>query len=314
MLGWLGLACVLMSSGLTAQSLKVQGQTTDAATNLPTQRIGTDDLISVAVYDAPELTRAVRVGPDGMIRLPLLRQPVQAAGLMPIDLETKLADQLRAQRLLVDPIVTVTLVESRSRPISVSGAVRNPASFQAGGSMRLVDALNRAGGLDRNAGSEILVSRPNEKGELGLTQRIPVRDLVDGNNPALNLRLEGGEEIRVPEAGRVYVVGNVKSPGMFPVQDPNDTTVFKMLAMAGGVTPFYSKEAYIIRKEGSGPNKSEIPIQLASILERRSPDVPLQADDVLYIPDNKSRRRTITILDRVFMVAGASVVTALILH
>lgn len=312
----------LFGSAVLAGSLAAQQQKMMVAlppaetgsTNLPAQRIGPDDLISISVYDSPELTRAVRVGADGFIRLPLLRKPIMAIGQMPSELESKVADELRAERLLVDPVVTVTLVESRSRPISVTGAVRAPVTFQAGGSVTLLDALTRAGGLDKVAGPEILVSRPSVRGEAGLTQRVNVKDLLAGTDPALNLKLDGGEEIRVPEAGRIFVVGNVRNSGAFLVPDPEDATVFKMLALAGGVTAYHQKQAYIIRKEGAGPNKSEIPIELTKILERKAPDVQLKADDVLYIPDNTSRRRTVSALDKVLMITGAAAATALIVH
>ena len=52
-------------------------------TNLPAQRIGPDDLIGLSVYDSPEFTRTIRVGPDGTIRLPMLKQRIKADGLMP---------------------------------------------------------------------------------------------------------------------------------------------------------------------------------------------------------------------------------------
>ena len=50
--------------------------------NLPTEKIGKDDLIGVSVYDSAELTRTVRVGPlDGNIHLPVLPPSIVAAGL-----------------------------------------------------------------------------------------------------------------------------------------------------------------------------------------------------------------------------------------
>src|ERR1035441_507188 len=51
--------------------------------NLPVEKIGNDDLVGITVYDAPELTRTVRVGSDGTIRLPMLRQHIPAACLPP---------------------------------------------------------------------------------------------------------------------------------------------------------------------------------------------------------------------------------------
>src|SRR5689334_17791698 len=84
--------------------------------NLPAQRLGVDDLISISVYDAQELTRSVRVEQDGAIWLPLLKEGIKAAGLFPRDLEASIAEALRAGQILVDPIVKVTVAEYHSRP------------------------------------------------------------------------------------------------------------------------------------------------------------------------------------------------------
>jgi len=270
--------------------------------NLPAQRVGPNDLIGVSVYDAPELSRTVRVGSDGMMRLPMLKQPIKAQGLMPGDLENVIASALTADGLIVDPSVTVTVVEYTSRPISVVGAVKQPLTFQAIGPVTLLEALARAGGLSPEAGAEILVShvQANPGDQAGLVRRIPVRGLIDAADPELNIPLTGGEEIRVPEVGKVFVVGNVKHPGAFPAVDGTQSSVLKMLAMAEGLERFACNEAYIYRREANG-QKNEIQIPLNKIMERKSPDVPLLANDILYIPDNKSRRATFGALEKLLL-------------
>ena len=267
--------------------------------NLPQQAIGANDLIAVSVYDAPELTRTVRVESDGVIRLPLLKKSIEAAGLLPKDLEAGIADSLKEEEILIDPIVKVTVVEYYSRPISVAGAVRRPLTFQATGNVTLLEALSRAEGLSSDAGQEILVSRAEEP-----IRRISVRALIDVADKDMNLRLYGGEEIRVPEASKIYVVGNVRKPGAFPVRDSADTSVLKLLALAEGLAPYAAKLAYIYRRAPDGASKNEIEIALDSIMKRKSPDVPLQADDILYIPDNTGRRATISALEKVLMLTG----------
>jgi polysaccharide export outer membrane protein len=258
------------------------------------------------VYDAPELTRTVRVGADGLIRLPMLKQLVKAQGLMPAQLESAIGKALQDEQIIVDPFVTVTVAEYNSRPISVAGAVKQPLTFQATFPVTLLEAITRAGGLAPEAGAEILVTRP-QPGPDGaastLTQRILVKGLIDAADPALNIVLKGGEEVRVPESGKVYVIGNVKTPGAFPVGDGTESTVLKMLALSQGLMPYSTKEAYIYRREANG-SKNEIPIPLDKIMERKAPDVPLLANDILYVPDNKKRRLTLTTLDKVLMLAG----------
>jgi polysaccharide export outer membrane protein len=306
------LAFLLTAGLLPGQSRPVPapGSSDAGGANLPMQKIGPNDLIAVSVYGAPELTRTVRVGSEGGIRLPMLKQRVRAEGALPGELETLIAEALTAERILVDPVVTVTVVEYVSRPITVGGAVRRPLTFQAYGTVTLMDALARAEGLGQDAGPEILVSRA-QAGESGnvntLVQRIAVKALIDAADPELNVRLYGGEEIRVPEAGKVFVVGNVKKPGAYPVQDVSDTTVLKMLALVEGLMPFAAKQAFIYRREAGTISKNEIPIELQKIIERRSPDVHLEAGDILYIPDNKGRRMTVTTLER---IAGFGTATA----
>jgi len=285
----------------------------DLNANLPAQRIGANDLVAVSVYDAPELTRTVRVGADGMMRLPMLKQRIKAEGLMPSELETAIASALQAEQLIVDPFVTVTIAEYNSRPISVAGAVKQPVTFQASGPVTLLEAITKAGGLAPEAGPEILVSRAQSAPDgsvTSLVQRILVKGLIDAADPALNITLIGGEEIRVPEVGKVYVIGNVKKPGAFTVQDGVESTVLKMLALSEGLMPYASKEAYIYRREASG-SKNEIPVPLNKIMERKAPDTPLLANDILYVPDNKSRRLTLGVLEKI-AVFGAGASTALI--
>ncbi|HSW51503.1 MAG TPA: polysaccharide biosynthesis/export family protein [Bryobacteraceae bacterium] len=270
--------------------------------NLPALKIGPNDLIAVSVYDSPELTRTIRVGADGTIRLPMLKKPLKVDGMLPSALEAAIGGALREEQLLVDPVVTVTVAEYHSRPISVAGAVKTPTTFQAAGPVTLLEALTRAGGLSADAGPEILVSHM-QAGEDGaanaLVQRVPVKALIDQADPVVNLKLTGGEEIRVPEVRKVYVVGTVRRPGAFAVQNTSETTVLQMLALAEGLAPYASKQAYIYRQDGSTGSKHEIAIELSKILKRQSPDVPLRPDDILYIPDNSGRRITMSALEKI---------------
>jgi polysaccharide export outer membrane protein len=276
--------------------------------NLPIQRVGPNDLVAISVYDEPGLTRTVRVEPDGYIRLPMLKRRIAATDLMPADLESAIAQALREEGLIVDPFVTVTVAEYASRPISVMGAVRHPLTFQASNPVTLLEALARAEGLAPDAGADILLTR-SEHGQ-ALVQRIPVRVLIDNADPTVNVRLTGGEEVRVPEAGKLFVMGNVKRPGAFPFQDNQQTTVLKAIAMAEGLTPYSGNEAFILRREASG-SKSEIPIKLKLILQRKSPDMPLMANDVLYIPDAKGTRAALAVVEKLVLY-GSGVTSALI--
>jgi polysaccharide export outer membrane protein len=314
------LAAAAASSISAQQPQQVPNQAGSASaslnftSDLPIERIGSDDLVGITVYDSPELTRTVRVDSTGEIRLPMMRKPINAKGLFPADLEKSIASALVEEHVLVDPVVTVTVVEYRSRPISVVGAVRNPVTFQATGSMTLLDAISQAGGLTENAGPEILVSEKpttSDPKDAALVRRIPVRGLINAADPTLNIALQGGEVVRVPEAGKFYVLGNVHKPGAFPMTDGSQSSVLKALALSEGQDQFTGHVAYVYRADGPEGGRHEIPIELKKIMDRKSPDVALLPNDILYIPQATGRKATLTALDRLTGI-GATVGTTLL--
>ena len=292
--------CFLLSLAAAAQD-PAPGVTREIvqAASLPEQKVGPGDLVSLSVANCPELTHSFRVARDGTLALPLIKERIQAAGKEPFEIESAVADALRKEQILVNPVVSASVTEYRSVPVSVMGAVRHPVTFQAVGVVTLLDALTRADGLNDEAGLEILVTRSSSTPEGHVLQRIPVRGLIDDADPSLNIRLFGGEEIRVPPAGKVYVVGNVKKSGAFPMRDGNDTTVLKAIALSEGLLPFTNKLAFIYRREAGKNGRNEIPIELSKIMEHKDADVRLQPNDILYIPDSKGRRITAETLEKI---------------
>jgi polysaccharide biosynthesis/export protein len=283
--------------------------------NLPTQPVGPDDLLALSVYDSPELTRTVRVDADGNIRLPMLKDPIRVRGMVPSQMETAIAKALTKGNVLIDPIVTVTIVEYQSRPVNVVGAVKNPLVFQATRPIPLLDAIARAGGIREDAGSDIVVSQlvMRDGTPSRITQTIPVRKLIDNADPSVNVMLHGGEEVLVPEALKIYVVGNVKKPGAYPVRSDEETTILQLLALSEGLAPYSAKVAYVYRRTPGG-TKTELPVELAKIMKRKSPDVPLQPNDILYIPDNKGQRLTAQTLDRIAGLGASTATDYIIWH
>ena len=104
--------------------------------------------------------------------------------------------------------------------------------------------------------------------------------------------------------GRLSVVGNVRKPGLFPINRDEQPTVLNAVAETQGLTPYASKRAYIYRSVDPGHAKQEIPVELEKIMDRKAPDVPLQAGDILYIPDDHTRRNTLGLVDRLLAVGS----------
>ena len=106
---------------------------TVAATLLAQQSyvLGADDQIALQAPDIEEISiKPVRIDLDGNIHLPLIGS-VQAAGLTPVELQTRLRD--RFKKYVKNPDITVSITEFRSQPVSVLGAVQNPGVHQLQG-------------------------------------------------------------------------------------------------------------------------------------------------------------------------------------
>jgi polysaccharide export outer membrane protein len=321
LLGW-----VVPGSVILAQTSSVEGplrpspyerhSSAEVESILPSQKIGPGDLLSIAVADCPEMSRNFRVSSNGLLVLPLLQEKIRVAGKEPDEVEGEISEALVRDQILVRPVVSVAVVEYRSVPVSVLGAVKKPITFQAVGHITLLDALTKAEGLTADAGPEILVSRPAVTAPNGesLIQHISVKNLLDDADPNMNIRLYGGEEIRVPPAGRVYVLGSVKKSGSFPISDNNDTTVMKVIALSEGLLPFYSKEAFIYRREPGKAERSEIRVEINDIMRQRSPDIRLESNDILYIPDNHGRKMAAETLERLAGFASSTGSGLLVFH
>lgn len=273
---------------------------------MPFQPIGASDLVRLTVDDSPELSQTFRVDKQGNLNLPLLHKPIPAAGLMPEALRDEIASALKAQHLLVNPVVDVSVVEYRSRDVTIAGAVKTPMTIQELGDLRVLGALSQAGGLLPQAGPEIIVEQAG-----GSTQRISVRKLFDGLHPQLNIPVLAGAQIRVPECEQVFVVGDVKRPGAFPFQDMQDTTVLKLLALSGGLDSFSRSTAYIYRTQPGNGRKTEIAVPLRRILDRKSEDVKLAPNDILYVPMNGKLKTSASVMNHVTGMGNAAVSAAI---
>ena len=284
------------------------------AGNLGFEPVGPGDLIYLSVTGSPELSRSYRVSAEGRLLLPLLNEGIPVAGRIPASISHAVSEELVRERVLVDPIVSVAVLEYRSRLVSVVGAVKVPGTMQAVGDFKLLDAIARTQGIAAEAGPEIIISRVGAVSDPSETVHVPIRELLQGKDPSLNIALHGGEVIRVPEAPKLYVVGNVKQPGTYPMTDSEGSSVLKALALSQGTLPFTAREAYVYRLVPGSSNRQEIAVALRKIMHRKSPDVQLLANDILYIPDNSALRLNASILEHISGFAGSTASGLIIWH
>lgn len=280
-------------------------------TILPSEALGPDDMLEITVTHCPELTRTFRVNADGTLTLPLLSQPIPARGDTPVQLTSKIRQALIDQQILTDPIVNVSVLEYRSRPVSLVGALNHPLTFQATGNVTLLDAIAMAGGLSPTAGGDILVTGAHGSAP-GSVRVISAQQLLHGHTSSLNLRLYGGEDIRVPEAEKIFVAGNVVHPGMYPMPNDSEMTVVKAISLSSGLAHFSGHTAYIYRRKSTETDRTEIKIEVNRIIAHKDPDIALQADDILYIPTSNGKKFASTMFTQITGIGQAAAGFAII--
>lgn len=126
--------------------------------------IGSGDVLHIEVFDVPELTRDIRVGPTGMIGLPLIPGSIPVEGMTAYDLQGKIADLLRENGLVANADVSVVVREQHSQPVLVIGAVRNAQVVQLVRPTTLLELLALSGGVADDAGAVVLVVRRSPVG------------------------------------------------------------------------------------------------------------------------------------------------------
>jgi polysaccharide export outer membrane protein len=257
------------------------------AANVGDEPVGNGDLIYVTVTGSPEFTRSYRVSNDGDISIPLVPKPISVIGLTPTTIANAVADALVHARILVAPIVSAAVLEYKSRQVTVAGAVNTPVIIQATGDLKLLDAIARAHGIAPDAGAEVIVSSLDKTTGKRNSTSIPIKDLLSGEDRNLNISLHGGEEVSVPEAAKLFVTGNVKLPGLYRINDMEGSSVLRALALSQGTLPNSTKQAYVYRMVAGANQRQEIAIPLQDILHRKAADVPLQANDILYVPASR---------------------------
>src|ERR1700723_2399754 len=85
-----------------------------ANTTLPERPIVPNDLLSIMVFDEPGLSKISRVSLEGTVQMPVLKDPIKVTGLLPRDVEVKVAQELLDQQILVHPLTAVSIVEYAS--------------------------------------------------------------------------------------------------------------------------------------------------------------------------------------------------------
>lgn len=279
-------------------------------------RIGARDVIEVRVEDAPELSKTFSVNADGTFWMPYLNR-MKAQDKTTEDLSKEIADKLRG-RYLKDPQVLVVVKQFNSRSFFIAGAVQRPGVYQIEGRPSLFKLITIAGGLRENFGSTAFIMREvkDKKAEASPDGAHTVKQVsatgtttqsADPNDdsPELNVKtvnitgmlkgraennvyLEPGDFVHIPAADVFYVAGEVNAPGSFPLSE--GTTLRQAMALAQGTTfNAAAGDGVIFRTDTATGKRDEIKVNIGEVMKNRKPDVLLQANDIVMVPNSKGK-------------------------
>ncbi|HEY1903086.1 MAG TPA: polysaccharide biosynthesis/export family protein [Terracidiphilus sp.] len=262
-------------------------------------KIEPGDVIAIATYGAPELTttaqtssggivsgsspaslQGIKVGSSGEISLPYLG-PVKLAGLTPTEAAVYLSSALKQGGFLVEPQVSVELVDSPTRAITVIGEVMKPSPIPAFGHIRLLDAISACGGLTSLASHSVTIRRVGDPDPISVELGT---DAAVAN--ASDVPLLPGDTVIVSKVGSVFVLGYVKTPAAIPLSNNAPITVLRALAMAGGVNYGAALSKARIIRTTAGNQQVEIRLDLRKIMFGKQQDVALDSNDILLVPGN----------------------------
>lgn len=302
-------------SSQTAQIVETGDSKTSTTAVSSDYVLGKGDQITLHVGDMEEISdKPLRIDPDGGIDLPLIGR-MQASGLTMAQFKTALAAKL--SKYINDPQISVNLTDNQSRPVSIIGEVNTPGVHQLAGPRNLIEVISLAGGLKPTAGSKVIVTRETRRGPLNLpnatkdtsgnfmTASLSLDDLLASKSPAQNIMIQPNDVISIPKGEIVYIVGDVRRAGGFPLASHETMSIIQAVSLAEGFGPNAATgNAKILRPvPGHDGQPQEIPVNLKHIFSGKSPDVSLYANDILFIPNSAAKTGARRAIDSVLQVA-----------
>ena len=245
-------------------------------------RLGPGDLVEMNVYGVPELSTKARVSNAGDLYLPLVDY-VHVGDLTLQEAQMLIEKRLADGGFVKEPHVSLFIDEYASQAVTVLGEVARPGVYPIVGDRRLFDVVSAAGGFSDKAGKVVTIthrSSPDRPVTVKLAQHL--EQGAEGNVEVLP-----GDTLVISRAGIVYVVGDVGRPSGFLMESDN-VTVLQALAMAGGTSKTAKlNSTRLIRKTAQGMKETVLPLK--KILRAKAADLPMQADDILFVPSSTGK-------------------------
>ena len=315
----LAVACFVCSTPVWALQATIEQKSDSASTSgarLPYYILGPNDEIVILALDVEEIAnKPIRITTSGDINLPMVGR-IHAAGMNLEQLEAEVTERL--SKYIKEPHVAINVTSFKSQPASVFGYVGAPGVVQLEGRKTLIEVLSSVGGLKPDAASMVKITRKKEFGPIPLSSaategdfsiaEVNIRSIEDATRPQDNIQVMPFDVITVKRADIVYVMGEVRSPGAFMLNDKKSISLIEVTARAQGFTPTAAqKDAKVIRPVPGG-NRIEIAVNLRDVLNGKKKDIMLQPDDILYVPNSYAKGAFRRTLDSVVSMATGRVI------
>ena len=250
--------------------------------------IGPGDMLHLKVLEAPDLEQAARVNDAGTLTL-ILGGKVQVAGLTPAEAALAIERALVEGHYVLTPHVSVTTEQTATQNVTILGQVRSPGSYPIATPRPILDVIALAGGLNDLAQRKVTIQRHSTKERVDYVLSNSANAALDANVPVYP-----GDTVLVPKADVVYVLGDVNRPGGIAiVTNDSRLSALQALTLAGGTPPnAVPSHSRLIRKQADGSHV-ELPLQLSAMQKGKEPDIPLQGDDIIYVPFSYARNMAV---------------------
>lgn len=172
--------------------------------------------------------------------------------------------------------------------VYLSGEFKSPRPWHipAGVTPTLVNVILSSGGVTDKADlSRVKVMRI--AASKGVVEEVNVSKILEGGGLTSDLTLGEGDVITIPAgpSNLIYVTGNVIHQGSFPIKTGERVSAYGAILQNGGFARFADqRKVYVLRALPDG-TKAKLPVDIAAIKSGRRPDVQLQSNDILVVPE-----------------------------
>jgi polysaccharide biosynthesis/export protein len=241
--------------------------------------LGPGDVVSVTVWGHPELSGKRVVGPDGEIQLPFVGS-FRVAGLSADDAGRKITSALREDYLNTAASITIDSYESNQ--VIVLGHVAHQGVQTFSGDPTLLEALAKAGAAPST--KDDLTGMPTRCAIIRGRDRImwvDLRPLLRGKDVSLNIPLHRNDIVFVPDQDDqlVYVMGQVKNPGPYPMTA--NMSFLEALSRAGGPNDNAQQGKIVLARPS---NNTEQVVDLEDYVHQNGSNSQLEPGDIVYVP------------------------------